>query len=171
MASAAAKPTAASPCSRAAHDDVRLPHVAIFPFMSRGHTISLIHLACLLRRLRLAAVTLFTTPNNAPFVRRELEDDDDVAVLELPFPVNHHGMECVEALDSVSSLPAFVEATSLLRPRLEAEEEKGVGGEAARNMAALAVKAREAVGEGGSSWKMLEEMISALCLPADQCLD
>ena len=38
--------------------------------------------------------------------------------------------------------------------------EKGV--EAARNMAALGAKAREAMDEGGSSWRVLEEMIAGL---------
>jgi hypothetical protein len=91
--------------------------------MARGHTVPLIHLAHLLRRRGLAAVTLFTTPANAPFVRRVL-DDDAVAVAELPFP-DHlpgvpPGVECVEGLDGLSSFPAFVEAVSALRPRLEA---------------------------------------------------
>uniref|UniRef100_A0A0E0KNV3 Glycosyltransferase n=1 Tax=Oryza punctata TaxID=4537 RepID=A0A0E0KNV3_ORYPU len=110
---------ATSPCSRAGHD-VQLPHVAIFPFMARGHTVPMTHLACLLRRRGLATVTFFTTPGNAPFVRREL--DDDVAVVELPFPeyVVPDAAECVEALDSLFSLPEFVEAVSVLRPRLEA---------------------------------------------------
>ncbi|KAF0915371.1 hypothetical protein E2562_035931 [Oryza meyeriana var. granulata] len=111
-----------SPCSRAAHD-MQLPHVAIIPFMARGHTVPLIHLAYLLRRRGLATVTLFTTPGNASFVRREL-DDDDVAVVELPFPEHvpgvPPGVECIEALDGLSSFPAFVEAVSVLRPRLEA---------------------------------------------------
>uniref|UniRef100_A0A0D9XD87 Glycosyltransferase n=1 Tax=Leersia perrieri TaxID=77586 RepID=A0A0D9XD87_9ORYZ len=106
-----------------ASHNVQLPHVAVFPFMARGHTIPMIHLACLLRRRRLATVTFLTTPGNAPFVRRQLDDDDDVAVVELPFPDDHrHGgaVECVEALDSLSSFPAFVDAASALRPRLEA---------------------------------------------------
>uniref|UniRef100_A0A0E0M0N4 Glycosyltransferase n=1 Tax=Oryza punctata TaxID=4537 RepID=A0A0E0M0N4_ORYPU len=114
----------ASACSLASHD-VQLPHVAIFPFMARGHTIPMTHLAHLLRRRGLATVTFLTTPANAPFVRRELDDDDDgVAVVELPFPDHvpgvSPGVECVEALDSLSSLPAFVEALTELRPRLEA---------------------------------------------------
>ncbi|XP_040383261.1 UDP-glycosyltransferase 90A1-like [Oryza brachyantha] len=107
----------AAACSPAGHG-VQLPHVAIFPFMSRGHTVPLTHLAHILRRRGLAVVTFFTTPGNAPFVRTEL-GDDGVAVIELPFP-RPPGAECVEALDSMSSLPAFVEAVSELRPRLEA---------------------------------------------------
>ncbi|XP_052151707.1 UDP-glycosyltransferase 90A2-like [Oryza glaberrima] len=105
----------------AAGHDGQLPHVAIFPFMARGHTVPMTHLACLLRRRCLAAVTFFTTPGNAPFVRGQL--DDDVAVVELPFPdhvVARGAAEGVEALDSLFPLPAFVEAVSALRPGLEA---------------------------------------------------
>ncbi|KAF0915375.1 hypothetical protein E2562_035935 [Oryza meyeriana var. granulata] len=45
-------------------------------------------------------------------------------IVELPFP-DHvpgvpPGVECFEALDSLSSLPAFVDAVSVLQPRLEA---------------------------------------------------
>uniref|UniRef100_A0A0D3FU14 Uncharacterized protein n=1 Tax=Oryza barthii TaxID=65489 RepID=A0A0D3FU14_9ORYZ len=182
----------------AAGHDGQLPHVAIFPFMARGHTVPMTHLACLLRRRCLAAVTFFTTPGNAPFVRGQL--DDDVAVVELPFPdhvVARGAAEGVEALDSLFPLPAFVEAVSALRPGLEASlaaarprvgllvadaeviarvarelmmmvgEGKGGGGEAARNVAALAAKAREAVAEGGSSWKALEEMVATLCRPVE----
>ncbi|KAF0915372.1 hypothetical protein E2562_035932 [Oryza meyeriana var. granulata] len=112
----------AAPCSLAGHD-VQLPHVAVFPFMARGHTVPLTHLAHLLRRRGLATVTFFTTPGNASFVRREL-DDDGVAIVELPFPDHVPGVppgaECFEALDSLSSLPAFVDAVSVLQPRLEA---------------------------------------------------
>ncbi|KAF8688293.1 hypothetical protein HU200_042251 [Digitaria exilis] len=105
----------------------RLPHVVIFPFMAKGHTIPLTQLAHLLRRRQLATVTFLTTPGNAAFVRAALSGADDVAVVELPFPDGHpiipgvpRGAECAEALDnSLSSFPAFVEATSLLRPRFE----------------------------------------------------
>ncbi|BAH94537.1 Os09g0379300 [Oryza sativa Japonica Group] len=117
---AAAAAAADSPCSRAVRHDAQLPHVAIFPFMARGHTVPPIHLAHLLRHRGLAAVTLFTTPANAPFVRRVL-DDDAVAVAELPFPDHLPGVPPgVECLDGLSSFPAFVEAVSALRPRLEA---------------------------------------------------
>ncbi|KAF8648000.1 hypothetical protein HU200_065035 [Digitaria exilis] len=105
----------------------RLPHVVIFPFMAKGHTIPLTQLAHLLRRRQLATVTFFATPGNAAFVRAALSGADDVAVVELPFPDHRPiipgvppGAECAEALDnSLSSFPAFVEATSLLRPRFK----------------------------------------------------
>ncbi|EAY93520.1 hypothetical protein OsI_15314 [Oryza sativa Indica Group] len=47
------------------------------------------------------------------------------------------------------------------------EGKGGGGGEAARNVASLASKAREAVAEGGSSWKALEEMVATLCRPVE----
>ncbi|CAN6174171.1 unnamed protein product [Urochloa humidicola] len=104
----------------AAAAQAQLPHVIIFPFMAKGHTIPLTHLAHLLRRRQLATVTFFTTPGNAAFVRAELSADDGVPVVELPFPDEHGGgAESVEALESLSSFPAFVEAVSLLRPRFE----------------------------------------------------
>ncbi|TVU09385.1 hypothetical protein EJB05_42856, partial [Eragrostis curvula] len=94
----------------------QLTHVVIFPFMAKGHTIPLIQLTHLLRRRKLATVTVLTTPGNAAFVRAALSGADGVAMVELPFTDN---VESVEALDSLSSLPAFVESVSALRPRFE----------------------------------------------------
>ncbi|CAL5081257.1 unnamed protein product [Urochloa decumbens] len=122
--------SAASFSSGAPAAQAHLPHVAIFPFMAKGHTIPLTHLALLLRRWQLATVTFFTTSANAAFVRAALSsgadgNDDGVAVVELPFPDDitspglPRGAESAEALDSLSSFPAFVEAASLLRPRFE----------------------------------------------------
>ncbi|CAM0951208.1 unnamed protein product [Alopecurus aequalis] len=93
-----------------------LPHVAIFPFMARGHTIPLTHLAHLLLRRRLASVTFFTTPGNAAFVRGLLPAGVDV--VELPFP-SPQDAENVEGIASESSFAAFAEATLALRPRFE----------------------------------------------------
>ncbi|KAL6655617.1 hypothetical protein ACP70R_006443 [Stipagrostis hirtigluma subsp. patula] len=109
MASPAPVATAALTLSRGAHDpQAQLPHVVIFPFMSKSHTIPLTHLAHLLRRRQLAAVTFLTTPANA------------LPITDQPAPgVVPPGMESIEALDSPSSLPAFVDAVSLLRPRFE----------------------------------------------------
>ncbi|OEL26879.1 UDP-glycosyltransferase 90A1 [Dichanthelium oligosanthes] len=117
---------AAASFPRGARDaQAQLPHVVIFSFMAKSHTIPLTHLAHLLRRRKLATVTFFTTPVNAAFVRAALSGADGMAVVELPFP-DHviipgvpTGAECVEALDSLFFLPAFVEAVSLLRPRFE----------------------------------------------------
>lgn len=99
----------------------------MIPFMAKSHTTPLAHLAHLLRRRQLATVTFFTTPGNAAFLRAALSGADGVAVLELPFPDDvivpgvPPGAECAEALDLLSSLPAFVAAVSLLRPRFEEE--------------------------------------------------
>uniref|UniRef100_A0ACD5XVH2 Uncharacterized protein n=1 Tax=Avena sativa TaxID=4498 RepID=A0ACD5XVH2_AVESA len=93
-----------------------LPHVVIFPFMARGHTIPLTQLANLLLRRRLATVTFFTTPGNAAFVRALLPAGADV--VELPFPAAQ-GAENVEGIASVSSFAGFAEATLALQPRFE----------------------------------------------------
>ena len=53
-----------------------LPHIAIFPFLAKGHTIPMIHLAHYLHRHGLAAFTFFTTPGNASFVREGLSGTD-----------------------------------------------------------------------------------------------
>uniref|UniRef100_A0A0A8XT93 Glycosyltransferase n=1 Tax=Arundo donax TaxID=35708 RepID=A0A0A8XT93_ARUDO len=116
---------AASLTCRSHDAQAELPHVVIFPFMAKSHTIPLTHLAHLLRRRQLATVTFLTTPGNAAFVRAALSGADGVAVVELPFPDDHMipgvppGAECVEALDSLSSIPAFIASLSLLRPRFE----------------------------------------------------
>ncbi|XP_020090583.1 LOW QUALITY PROTEIN: UDP-glycosyltransferase 73B4-like [Ananas comosus] len=46
-------------------------HVVMFPFMAKGHTVPVIHLAAALSRRGLR-VTILTTPANAPFLRRSL---------------------------------------------------------------------------------------------------
>jgi UDP:flavonoid glycosyltransferase YjiC (YdhE family) len=101
-----------------------LPHVAIFPFMAKGHTIPLIQLVHHLRRRRLATVTFFTTPGNAAFVRDGLTGTDDTAVVELAFPTDvpgvPAGVESAEGLTSMASFVAFTGAVSLLQPQLEA---------------------------------------------------
>ncbi|EAZ08642.1 hypothetical protein OsI_30915 [Oryza sativa Indica Group] len=124
----------ASPTLTTSGSHGRLPHLALFPFMAKGHTIPLIQLANYLRHHRLAAVTFFTTPANAAFVRDGLstcggageddDDDDDLAVVELAFPAANAaspgGAESAEGLTSMASFVAFAESTSLLRPRFEA---------------------------------------------------
>ncbi|KAF7062576.1 hypothetical protein CFC21_069157 [Triticum aestivum] len=101
-----------------------LPHIAIFPFMAKGHTIPLIQLVHHLRRRRLATVTFFTTHGNAAFVREGLSGADDTAVVELAFPADASaippGVESAEGLTSMASLAAFADAVSLLQPQLEA---------------------------------------------------
>ncbi|CAN6204192.1 unnamed protein product [Urochloa humidicola] len=96
-----------------------LPHIAIFPFLAKGHTIPLIHLAHYLHRHGLATVTFFTTSGNAAFVREGLSGAD-AAVVELTFPGIPPGVESAEGLTSMASFTVFADATSLLRPQLEA---------------------------------------------------
>ncbi|KAJ1289308.1 hypothetical protein BS78_02G154200 [Paspalum vaginatum] len=100
-----------------------LPHIAIFPFLAKGHTIPLIHLAHHLHRHRLATVTFFTTRGNAAFVLEGLSGAD-AAVVELTFPADvpgiPPGVESAEGLTSMASFAIFADATSLLRPQLEA---------------------------------------------------
>lgn len=98
------------------------PHIAIFPFMAKGHTIPLIHLAHHIRRHGLATVTFFTTHGNAAFVREGLSGTD-AAVVELTFPADvpgiPPGVESAEGLTSMASFAVFADAVSLLRPQLE----------------------------------------------------
>uniref|UniRef100_A0ACD5Y2X4 Uncharacterized protein n=1 Tax=Avena sativa TaxID=4498 RepID=A0ACD5Y2X4_AVESA len=101
-----------------------VPHVAIFHFMAKGHTIPLIQLVHHLRLRRLATVTFFTTPGNAAFVRDGLSGADDTAIVELAFPADvpgvPAGVESAEGLTSVASFVAFAGTVSLLQPQLEA---------------------------------------------------
>ncbi|CAA6674864.1 unnamed protein product [Spirodela intermedia] len=102
-----------------------LPHVALFPFMSKGHINPLLHLACVLHRRRLATFTFFTTPGNSPYVRSALVGVDPVAggIVELSFPVDNPGIpagvESTDELPSMSLFLDFVNATKRLRPEFE----------------------------------------------------
>ncbi|KAG0543346.1 hypothetical protein BDA96_02G182400 [Sorghum bicolor] len=100
-----------------------LPHIAIFPFLAKGHTIPLIHLAHYLHRYGLATVTFFTTAGNAGFVREGLSGVA-AAVVEMTFPTDvpgiPPGVESAEGLTSLASFAVFADATSLLLPQLDA---------------------------------------------------
>ncbi|XP_060204827.1 UDP-glycosyltransferase 90A1-like [Lycium barbarum] len=100
---------------------VASPHFVIFPFMSHGHTIPLLHLATLLRH-RFVTVTIFTTPANAPSIRDFLQDLS-ISIIELPFPKDVHdipqGVENTEKLPSMSSFYQFARATKLMQPLFE----------------------------------------------------
>ncbi|WVZ64578.1 hypothetical protein U9M48_014076 [Paspalum notatum var. saurae] len=100
-----------------------LPHIAIFPFLAKGHTIPLIHLAHHLHRHRFATVTFFTTRGNAAFVLEGLSGAD-AAVVELTFPADvpgvPPGVESAEGLTSLASFAIFADATSLIQPQLDA---------------------------------------------------
>ncbi|RLM56207.1 hypothetical protein C2845_PM10G11280 [Panicum miliaceum] len=73
-----------------------LRHVAMLPFMAKGHTIPLLHLArVLLGRGLASAVTFLATPRNAPFVRAGAPG---AAVVELPFPSSTAGPQSMDEL-------------------------------------------------------------------------
>ncbi|KAA8548081.1 hypothetical protein F0562_004658 [Nyssa sinensis] len=96
-------------------------HVVLFPFMSKGHIIPILHLARLLLH-RNAAVTIFTTPANRPFISQSLADTD-TSVIDLPFPDNIDGVpagvESTDRLPSMSSFFPFANATKLIQPHFE----------------------------------------------------
>ncbi|KAI4320659.1 hypothetical protein MLD38_034114 [Melastoma candidum] len=104
-------------------------HVLLFPFMSKGHTIPILHLA---RRLLLRhsaagiiTVTLFTTPANLPFVSSSLSDlpPDRISLVTLPFPHDIPGVpphvESTDQLPTMSLFPEFASATFAMKPHFE----------------------------------------------------
>ncbi|XP_057806257.1 UDP-glycosyltransferase 90A1-like [Salvia miltiorrhiza] len=96
-------------------------HFAIFPFLSQGHIIPLLHLSRLLR-LRSAAVTIFTTAANSPPICAALADTD-VSVVELPFPQHIQGLppgvENTQNLPSNSFFIPFAKSTKLMQKSFE----------------------------------------------------
>ncbi|KAJ9540972.1 hypothetical protein OSB04_027478 [Centaurea solstitialis] len=99
------------------------PHFVIFPFMSKGHTIPLLHLSRLLfhRRIKL---TIFTTTANRPFIAHFLGwKSDDPNIIDLPFPSQiegiPQGIESTDKLPSISLFPAFATATKIMQPHFE----------------------------------------------------
>ena len=101
--------------------DTQPHHVVLFPFMSKGHTIPLLHLARLLLQRRLT-VTIFTTPANRPFISESL-NDTTAFILDLPFSHNvtdlPAGIESTDKLPSMSMFPSFANATKLMQPDFE----------------------------------------------------
>ncbi|XP_062151808.1 UDP-glycosyltransferase 90A1-like [Alnus glutinosa] len=98
-------------------------HVVLFPFMSKGHTVPILHLAHLLLRRR-HAVTVFTTPANRPFIAQSLADTS-ASIVDLPFPQNvadsdvPAGIESTDKLPSMSLFYSFAIATKLMQPDFE----------------------------------------------------
>ncbi|KAL2549355.1 Glycosyltransferase [Forsythia ovata] len=97
------------------------PHVVLFPFMSKGHIIPLLHLARLLLDHR-TTVTLFTTLANRPYIVQSLSDDG-ITIIDLPFPGNISGIlpgiESTDKLPSMSLFVSFARATKLMQPNFE----------------------------------------------------
>ncbi|KAH7532538.1 hypothetical protein FEM48_Zijuj04G0030800 [Ziziphus jujuba var. spinosa] len=96
-------------------------HVVLFPFMSKGHTIPLLHLARLLLSRRFA-VTVLTTPANRPFIVNSLSDTT-ASIIDLPFPDNipkvPAGVESTDKFPSMSVFFSFVTATKRMQPDFE----------------------------------------------------
>ncbi|KAK8717050.1 hypothetical protein V6N13_044331 [Hibiscus sabdariffa] len=96
-------------------------HVLLFPFMSKGHIIPLLHLARLLLR-RGMAVTLFTTTGNRQFIAKSLADSS-VSIIEISYPQNvpeiPPGVESTDGLPSMALFPPFCKATELMQAELE----------------------------------------------------
>ncbi|KAI3723395.1 hypothetical protein L2E82_34929 [Cichorium intybus] len=99
------------------------PHFVLFPFMSKGHTIPLLHLAQLLLRHD-AKLTLLTTKANRPFIAEFLHRHaDSISVIDLPFPSDvegiRQGIESTDKLPCMSLFWRFVTATKLIQPHFE----------------------------------------------------
>ncbi|XP_028555834.1 scopoletin glucosyltransferase [Dendrobium catenatum] len=94
-------------------------HVIMFPFLSKGHTIPLLHLAAALSS-RNILTTLITTPANLPFCRDYLSSKAPAVTVDLfaiPFPCHPDlpaGVESTDSLPTFSLLPTFIKATNSL---------------------------------------------------------
>ncbi|KAJ6949522.1 UDP-glycosyltransferase 90A1-like [Populus alba x Populus x berolinensis] len=97
-------------------------HVVLFPFMSKGHTIPLLHLARLFLRRPNFIVTVFTTSGNRSFIANSLSDTT-AFIIDLPFPQNvpqiPAGVESTDKLPSMSLFAPFALSTKLMQPDFE----------------------------------------------------
>ncbi|XP_071706164.1 UDP-glycosyltransferase 90A1-like [Rutidosis leptorrhynchoides] len=105
-------------------------HIVLFPFMSKGHTIPLLHFARLLVS-RGIKVTIFATKNNTPFIAQYLEKTPTnglTSIVDLQFPNNiegiPQGIESTDKLPSISLFRPFAIATKLMQPYFEQELSK-----------------------------------------------
>ncbi|KAK7303222.1 hypothetical protein RJT34_14124 [Clitoria ternatea] len=80
-------------------------HIVLFPFMSKGHTIPLLHFAKILLR-RSAAVTFVTTPANRPFITHSLADTA-ATIATLPFLSSPDIPASIESTDKLPSMSLF----------------------------------------------------------------
>ncbi|CAH1437694.1 unnamed protein product [Lactuca virosa] len=106
----------------------RHPHFVLFPFMSKGHTIPLLHLAQLLLSRRVT-ITLFTTKANRPFIAHFFHrHSDSISIVDLPFPIQvegiPQGIESTDKLPSMSFFTQFATSTKLMQPHFEQALEK-----------------------------------------------
>ncbi|KAG8384809.1 hypothetical protein BUALT_Bualt04G0157000 [Buddleja alternifolia] len=97
------------------------PHIVLFPFMSKGHTIPLLHLGRLLLH-RNVLITIFTTPANHAFIS-EFLSGADISIIDLPFPENipgiSPGIESTDKLPTMSLFIPFANGTKLMQPLFE----------------------------------------------------
>ncbi|XP_021770852.1 UDP-glycosyltransferase 90A1-like [Chenopodium quinoa] len=101
-------------------------HIALFPFMSKGHTIPLLHLTKLIHNHRpKATFTIFTTPANEPFISASLStlSPNTVTIISLPFSSTNDdiptGVESTDRLPSMSLFHSFAFATETLQPHFD----------------------------------------------------
>ncbi|XP_059449148.1 UDP-glycosyltransferase 90A1-like [Corylus avellana] len=104
------------------NSETQAHHVVLFPFMSKGHTIPILHLAHLLLR-RGHAVTVFTTVANRPFIDHSIAHTS-ASVVDLPFPQNvaddiPAGIESTDKLPSMSLFYSFANCTKHMQPAFE----------------------------------------------------
>ncbi|XP_074286679.1 UDP-glycosyltransferase 90A1-like [Silene latifolia] len=108
-------------------------HIALFPFMSKGHTIPLLHLTKLIHEHRPHAIfTIFTTPANEPFISTSLSSLPPTIFTIITFPFRAfddtlnplYGVESTDQLPSMSLFHSFAFGTESLLPCFEATVEK-----------------------------------------------
>ncbi|TKY63247.1 UDP-glycosyltransferase 90A1 [Spatholobus suberectus] len=95
-------------------------HILLFPFMSKGHTIPLLHFAQILIR-RSISVTVVTTSANHSFITESL-NGTAASVVTLPFPTATNipsGVESTDRRPSMSLFYEFATATSSMQPHFE----------------------------------------------------
>ncbi|KAK9058220.1 hypothetical protein SSX86_023060 [Deinandra increscens subsp. villosa] len=97
------------------------PHFVLFPFMSQGHSIPLLHLSHILSN-RHISVTVITTSANHSAVKSTLKNDS-ISVIDISFPDNSvtapPGVEITDKLPCMSSFIDFVDSTKQLQPQFE----------------------------------------------------
>ncbi|XP_074269719.1 UDP-glycosyltransferase 90A1-like [Silene latifolia] len=102
-----------------------LLHVALFPFMSKGHMIPLLQLVKLIHIHKPEAkFTIFTTPANEPFIVSSLTSIPPklINIICLCFPPTSQiiaGVESTDQLPSMSLFTPFLYATETLQPYFE----------------------------------------------------
>nr|POE70725.1 udp-glycosyltransferase 90a2 [Quercus suber] len=101
--------------------DAQPHHVVLFPFMSKGHIIPILHLTRLLLHRHLA-VSIFTTQANHAIITESL-NDTSASILDLPFSHNvpdiPAGIESTEKLPSISLFHSFANATKVMQSDFE----------------------------------------------------